>query len=145
MKLGELLAVLSPGGSVLVAAAAFLTSPRVGRELVEDVLRGAGIGAVGGSATALIVWAADQLPERRMASMSVAERALKPLAILLAAAAALTLLGASALVIYAVALALLAAIGVYAIVLPVGIRRPLRPLPVRAAAPAASRPSPHPR
>ncbi len=61
MKLSELLAVLSPGGSVLGATAVFIASSRTGRELADDVLRGAGIGTLGGTAVALTVWVADQL------------------------------------------------------------------------------------
>ncbi len=71
-----------------------------------------------------------------MACMSVTERAIKGLIPGLAVMAAITAAGAPATAIYVAGLALIAAVAVYAVVVPTGVRRPLRPLPARRQTPA---------
>lgn len=76
---------------------------------------------------------------------STAGRALIALAPVVVVMAVLGVLDASAVVLYAVALTAIAVIAVYAVVLPAGVRRPPRPLPLRPASRASSRPSPRSR
>lgn len=59
-ELGDLLAVAAPAGTALGATAVFLGSTRRGRPLVDDVLRGAGVGGILGTTAAFVIWAVAQ-------------------------------------------------------------------------------------
>lgn len=59
--LTELLAIAVPAGGAVGAAGTFLLSPLRGRPLLDDVLRGAGVGGVLGTIAAFGLWAADEL------------------------------------------------------------------------------------